>query len=177
MKLKILILKYKSIQACLYVGSWQCSVTCGIGTRHRTVQCRLDKQKGVNPRRCSKEKRPKAVEQCSEVRCSDYEWRKSVWSEVSTVKKIRFFFFVSISWNLQSSVMKSRIQYDHIMIDCCSVLVHVDLVRRVGWWVASTSMETKYQTSSVTQLKCQNLHAGAARFLVPSFGILEAGQR
>lgn len=94
MKLKILILKYKSIQACLYVGSWQCSVTCGIGTRHRTVQCRLDKQKGVNPRRCSKEKRPKAVEQCSEVRCSDYEWRKSVWSEVSTVKKIRFFFFL-----------------------------------------------------------------------------------
>ena len=77
-----------------WTGPWQhCSVTCGNGTRQRTVICirsvGKDEQLAVGDEYCSSSVKPKDIDICDNVPtdCNNNHkaWETGKWSQVNTI--------------------------------------------------------------------------------------------
>ena len=65
-------------------ASWRaCSVTCGLGTATRQVQCQATTGEPVSESSCVGDK-PPPTKQCVEASCVSYSWAFSAWGSVST---------------------------------------------------------------------------------------------
>lgn len=60
---------------------FQCSQTCGFGTKDRQVYCVDRRGQRVDPQYCAQQHRPKPRRRCNEFPCP-YIWNTSPWSEV-----------------------------------------------------------------------------------------------
>lgn len=66
----------------IYFLSFQCSVSCGVGTRKRMVKCLDDKGNERPDEECPGEK-PKTTKRCKRKRCP--KWFAGPWSRVRTL--------------------------------------------------------------------------------------------
>lgn len=74
-------------QLTLTARSSQCSVSCGVGVRRRSVTCRGDEGSLLHATACSSEDRPLLTEPCVHDDCpplSDQAWHVGAWGLVST---------------------------------------------------------------------------------------------
>ncbi|XP_052259939.1 A disintegrin and metalloproteinase with thrombospondin motifs 9-like [Dreissena polymorpha] len=63
-----------------YTKWGKCSTSCGTGTQHRQVVCRVGSRDIVPHDLCLNAKRPKAEKKCNQRPCSDYMWKAMEWS-------------------------------------------------------------------------------------------------
>lgn len=65
------------------VSTWgQCSHSCGIGVRNRSVICIGENEKKISDINCQHLKKPSIIEPCNKGQCH-YYWRSEPWSSVS----------------------------------------------------------------------------------------------